>query len=626
MLNALRRGAKGVLAKILIALLVMSFAVWGISDFVNQIDPSEVARAGDTPVTTSEFARVYQRVSNRTSQQMGTGLTPEQAQAIGLPNQVLSTMITDALQVDAAHALGVDLGDDALAERIRSAPVFAGADGSFDNATFERILAENRYSEAEFVALERAGAAQEMLVNALVGGLEAPTPYVEAINRYLNQERVVAWFRLDQEALGPIADPSEEALRTYYDEHADDFRAPEYRAVSTVTLSAEALADPEVIEEADVRAAYERSDAYGEPERRRVQQVVLDDPAIAEKAAGVINDGAAFAAVLKELGRSFKDVDLGLVERADLVDPAVAEAAFALEAPGAVAVEGRFGPVLVRVAEIEEAARKPFGEVADELRAELARDEAADEVRGLYNDVEDAVAGGARVDEIAERFDLPLATIEAVTREGLTPEGNRVQLPAQAIAEAFAAAEGDDAVPVREADATTWVQLDAITPAADRAYEDVANAVLLAWTEAERATRLDRMAQEALEAVRGGTSVEEVAATYAVEPQTTEPFSRGAPPQSLPQAAVEAAFEGPVGHADAVATEDGARIVLKVTDVAEPAFFEAAADVAGIDRTLSDGVVNALRSGFVAGWQEEVGATLNQPVINQIIGLDQSRQ
>ncbi|MEO1105020.1 MAG: SurA N-terminal domain-containing protein, partial [Pseudomonadota bacterium] len=119
MLNALRRGSKGPLAMILIGLLVISFAVWGISDFVNQVDPSEVARAGDTPVSAQEFARVYRRTVNAQSQRLGQGLTPQQAAAIGVPTQVLSQLITEALQVDAAHALGRDSGDDALAARIR---------------------------------------------------------------------------------------------------------------------------------------------------------------------------------------------------------------------------------------------------------------------------------------------------------------------------------------------------------------------------------------------------------------------------------------------------------------------------------------------------------------------------
>lgn len=628
MLNALRRGAKGVLAKVLIGLLVISFAIWGISDFVNQIDPTEVARAGETPVSSAEFERVYRRVANRTSQQMGTGLTPEMADAIGLPNQVLQTLVTEALQVDAARDLGVDLGDDALAERIREDPTFAGPSGDFDRALFDAILRDNRYSEAEYVALQREAAIQELWVNALVGGVAAPEPYLEAFNRYANQTRQADWLALNEDDIGPIEDPTDGELRAYFDDNIEDFRAPQYRAVSLVTLDEAALADPASVAEEDVRAAYEIAGAYGTPERRRVQQVILDDPALAEKAAAAIADGAAFSAILTELDRSLADVDLGLVTRGELVDPAVAEAAFDLAEREAAAVDGRFGPTLVRVSEIVESEKRPFEEVEEEIRTELAREAAADEVDALYDDVEDAVAGGARVEEVAQRFSLPHTTVEAVDAEGLDPSGEPTALAdAPGVREAaFAAEVGDDATPVRTDTSTVWVAVDGVTEAADRAFEDVRGEVLAAWTEARKAELVAERAEAAHTAIEDGASVEEVAQQYGVEARATEPFSRAEPPEGLPEPAVVAAFDGPVGHTAEVATGELSRVVLKVTEVSEPAFFEEAADLQPIRSQLSDGMANAALYDLINAWQAEVGATVNRPVLEQIVGLSERGQ
>ncbi|MEM6762663.1 MAG: SurA N-terminal domain-containing protein, partial [Pseudomonadota bacterium] len=423
MLNALRRGSKGYLATILIGLLIISLAIFGISGFVNQIDPTEVARAGDTPVPAREFQRVYQRALGTTSQQMGRGLTPQEAQAVGLPTQVLSRLVTEAMQVDAAHDLGVDIGDEALAERIRNNPVFSAPNGEFDRIRFDQLLNDNQYTEAEFIELQRNAAAQEMFVNALVGGIAAPTAYLEAFNRFQNQTRRVSYFTLSDDMLGPIPDPTDAELRSYYDDHKSDFRAPEYRGFSTVTLSADALANPDEVSADAVERAYNVAGAYGSPERRRIQQIILDDKDVAEKAAEELNNGAAFSAVLLELGRTLADVDLGFVERSGLVDPAVADAAFNLDEKGAAAVDGRFGPVLVRVAEIQAEGKRPLDEVEGEIRAMLAQQDAAAEMREMFNSVEDAVAGGAPVAEIAERFSLPRATYDKVDETGGTPAG-----------------------------------------------------------------------------------------------------------------------------------------------------------------------------------------------------------
>lgn len=627
MLNALRRGAKTIYAKVLIVILVASFAVWGISGFVNQIDPTEVARAGDTPVPASEFARVYERAMNNASQRFGRALSPQEAQSIGLPNQVLSQLVTEALQVDAAHELGVDLSDDELAKRIREDEVFAGSNGQFDRFRFDQLLANNRYTEAEYIELQRSAAAQEMLVNALFGGFQVPTPYLEAYNRYRNQRRRISWFALTEDALGPIADPDEATLQSYFEENKEKFRAPEFRKLGIVTLSAEALADPAAVSADAVKRAYDVAGAYGSPERRHVQQIVLDKMDVAEKAATSINGGTAFDAILTELNRTMQDADLGMVERSALVDPAVAEAAFGLESGKAAAVEGRFGPVLVRVSEIEPAGKRPLEEVEAEIRQEIALEEASDQVRTLYNSIEDAVAGGARIAEVGERFSLPTRVVDAVSAEGTTPDDSLLDPPLdeRILTAAFGEEEGDDPVPVEVDDTYVWVEVQGVTPAADRPFEAVSGAVLLDWTANEKATRLEARAKEAEQALKDGKPIAEIAADNGAEVSESEPFSQSQSAEGLSQAVTQAAFDGPLGHTAAVADGEGRMVLLEVSEVNEPAFFEEDADLQQGRQVLDEGMVDTMLTEFVSARQAAVGATVNEPVFNSIIGVGQGR-
>ncbi|MEM7693624.1 MAG: SurA N-terminal domain-containing protein [Pseudomonadota bacterium] len=623
MLNSLRKGSKGILAKLLIALLVFAFAIWGISDFVNQVDPSEVARAGDTPVSSREFDRVYRQALGNTSRQMGRGLTPQEAQAVGLPRQVLSQLVTEAFQVDAARDLGVDLSDEALAERIRTQPAFAAPNGTFDRIRFDQLLADNRYSEAEFIEIQRDAARQEILVGSLLGGFDAPKIYLEAFNRYQNQTRRVRHMTLTDAALGPIEDPSEDDLRAYYDANKAIFRAPEYRTFGVVSLSADALADPAAVSDDAIRRAYDAPGAYGDPERRGVQQIIMDDAAAAEAAAERVNAGTPFETVLTDLSRTFADVDLGAVTRDEVLDPAVAEAAFSMEAGRAAAVDGRFGAILVHVSEVTPAGKRPFEEVADEIRTTLAQEDAQGELRNIFNEVEDAVAGGAQVSEIAERFDLPSRSVEKISEAGGLASGTTPEPPVEGalITAAYQQSVGDDAEPVEVGETTHWVQLTDITEAADRPYEEVADAVLLAWVESEKVSRLGALAEEALSKIDNGVPMAEVAQQYGVSVGETEPFSQGAITTELPQPVPAAAFEGPRGHTASVIAENGDHVIIKVTEVAEPAFFEADADLQQARSVLNRGIADGLLYEFVNAWQAEHGATVNQPVIDQLIGL-----
>ncbi|UOM33266.1 peptidylprolyl isomerase [Acuticoccus sp. I52.16.1] len=623
MLNALRRGAKGPFAKILIAVLVLSFAVWGVSGVVNTTNVSEVARVGDTPVTAREFERAWRLQSIRISQQLGRALTPEEIQNFGLANSVLQSLVTEALQVDAARTIGIDVGDETLAEQLRTDPRFA-AGGRFDRNAFNRYLANFGYSENEFIEIERDATVQEMWTNSLLGGMQAPTPYLEAVNRFTNQTREVATFRLTDANLATIADPTEEQLQAYYDEHKDEFRAPERRSFTTVTLSPQLLAEPDVVDADAVRRAYETDGAYGEPEMRRVQQVVLDDAELAQKAADAINEGYAFAAILRQLDKKRADVDLGLVTKSAIFNKAVADAAFQLEARKATVVDGRFGPTLVRVEEIQEAAKQPFEEVEADIREQLALDEAMDQARALQTDVTDAVAGGAPVSEIAERFDLPLQTVEAVTAGGVGLDGQTVDVTGgdTVLGAAFRAEAGDDAAPVEDGDATIWVQVDTIIEADVRPFGEAQTDVLFAWTEAERARQLDELASAAVDAVNEGTPIEDVAAEYDAQVARSDPFTFNEAPGELPQAVATAAFEGPVGHAASVADGDS-RIVLEVAAVSEPAFFAEDQALSQVRQRLDEDLANAVLLDFLNAWQTEVGATVNQPILDQITGVAQ---
>lgn len=625
MLTQLRRGASTWLAKVLIAVLVLSFAVWGIADIFRGFGANQLARVGDTEITATEFQRDYSRALQRLSQQAGRPIPSDEAIQFGLPQRILLTLATDALLTDAAKDYGVDVGDERVATAIRDDQSFQGPAGTFDRSRFQRILAANGLSEDGYIEDQRKTMDRRQLVDGLFGGLDVPTVYLAAANQYQNEERTISYFVVGRDTIDAIADPTEEELSAFYEDHKAAFAAPEYRTLSLLQANAETLADPSSISDEKVRSVYDSSpNRFGTPEKRDVQQVVFGERADAEAAKEALSSGASFDEVLASAGRTMDDVDLGSVSRDEIIDPAVADAAFAMTGPGSEVVDGRFGTVLVRVSAITPAERQPFEEVADTIRQELAADAAEREVLDLYDEIEDAFAGGATMSEVSKRFGLPMREVPAVSAAGTAPDGSTVDLPAKdsLLEDAFDTELGSDNPPIQVGQSDyLWYRVTDVMPARDRALDEVRGEVIAAWTQEKVASRVEELATEAATRIRNGETIEAVAQSMGASVQTSAPFTRRGNAEGVPASAVTAAFEGPEGSVADTVAPDGGHIVLQVASVDRPAFFAEAADNLPtrqrLERSLGDGLVGS----YVTALERERPIMLNQRMLNQIVGV-----
>lgn len=148
MLETLRKSASGIVAKILMGLLILSFGIWGIADVFRGFGSQTLATIGSSEITVPEFRQLYQERLQQISQQLKRGITPDQARAFGLPDQVLNERLAEAALDDQASSLGLALSDEEIAKRVQQNPAFFGPSGSFDPAYFSQLLRQNGYTEA----------------------------------------------------------------------------------------------------------------------------------------------------------------------------------------------------------------------------------------------------------------------------------------------------------------------------------------------------------------------------------------------------------------------------------------------------------------------------------------------
>ncbi len=607
-----------------VGFLVISFAIWGIGDIFRGFGRSTVAKIGRTEITVEQFRTLYNERLQQFSRQVGRPISTDQARAMGLDRVVIGQLVSEIVLDETARKMGLNLSDAEVAKQITTDPAFAGPNGQFDRFRFEQTIRNAGYNEARYVAEQRRRLIRRELAGTIASGMNAPKALIEAVNRYQNEQRSIEYVLLDRALAGEIPSPPPDLLAKYFEDRKNLFRAPEYRKLVIVSLIPGEQAHWIEISDADLQRAYEERRArYVTPERRHIEQIAFPSTEAAENAAQRIAQGTSFVDIAKELGKTEKDIDLGTVTKAGMIDRAVADAAFALkEGEVSPAVQGRFGPALVKVLKIDPEQVRSFQEAAGQLKQELATARAKAEMLKIYDKIEDARAEGKALAEAAENLKLPARTIDAIDRSGRDPSGMPIQLPDQQrlLAAAFAAEVGVERDPLQAQDGYIWYDVVGTTPSRERTLDEVTHQVELRWREQEIATRLNAKAAEILEKAKTGSTLTEAAAADHLKVETLTGLKRGEGSGPLSAAAVDAVFRTPKdGDGKAEAAQPAEQVVFRVTDISVPSLDsqsnESKRTVEALNRALSEDIAGE----YIERLQSEIGVTINQSALNQVI-------
>ena len=256
MLTSLRKGAASWLAKILFALLILSFAAWGVGDYLSPEVEDAVAKVGESEIGAEEFRRDYSRRINDLRQRLGGNITPEIAAQLGLPEEVLQASVRRRLVELEAGRLGLAVGDGQVRRSIEADPNFGGRLGGFDRALFERVLLTNGLSEGEFVSMLRRDLSRRQIDRSIGHPVRASRSMAEAIHRYRDETREAVLIRVPEDTALPD-EPGDGDLRAWHEANRDDFMTPAYRAVTAIVLDPDQWLDRVEADPVDVRDAYD---------------------------------------------------------------------------------------------------------------------------------------------------------------------------------------------------------------------------------------------------------------------------------------------------------------------------------------------------------------------------------
>ncbi|WP_274423926.1 SurA N-terminal domain-containing protein [Chelativorans sp. YIM 93263] len=628
MLDSLRNSAKSWVAKLLLGLLVLSFAVWGISGQMFTGIGSDVLKVGGTSVSVLDYRLAYDRQISLLSRQLGTRLTREQAVNFGLDDQVLQQLATSAVLDETARRMGLGVSQQTVAQLTASDPAFRGAGGSFDRRQFEFVLSQVGMRPEEYLQNRENDAIRQQVIDAVAEGVSAPDTLLRNVALYRGESRTIEYVPLPRSLVEPIEPPSDEELQSWFDERKDNYAAPEYRQINYVKLEPEDVADPSAISEEQIRTAYEQErNRYTTPERRTIERVSFSSTEEAEAARESLRNGATFEDIVERQNGSLEEATLGTLSQDEIADPAIAEEAFSLpQGQVSQVVEGTFGPVLLRVTEIVPEEATPLEEVSDEIRQQLALEDGSRVLLDTYDAYEDARAGGASMQEAANQQGLTMETVEAVDRSGRRPDGTVISdLPEsqELLNQAFETEQGLENPPIHiGANGYLFYEVSEVTPARERTLDEVRDQVLEDWTNAEAEARLDALAGRLEEELEGGKTLDEIAEEVDQEKRVKRGLKRQSDDPDLGQAGVAAVFRVPQGDTGSFANPAGAgRFLFRVTEVFQPASASADFLPENVANSMSQGISNDLLEQLVTQLRAENEVVVNRAAMQQALNF-----
>lgn len=573
MLAQLRVLTRGWVARIFLGAIALMMAITlfqgdFLAGLTNMFAPQGVAQVGAVTITDRELQREFD-LFLRSQQRQGHAVTRPDAIRAHLPERMLDSIIQRRAMHAYAAKLGVRASDAQAADAIRAIPAAQNTlTGRFDRQAYQSFLGEIGYTTGEFETEIKGDLAADTVMRALSAGLRAPTLYGELVLAFQSERRRVMLAQIPAARAGAIPTPTEAQLRDFYSDSAAAFRTPEYRAATIVFARGADFAARVNVTEERLRQEYEaRRATLTTPEKRTYVQISAPDEAKARQAADRLNRGEAADAVARALGlQMVRGADKA---QAEIPDPAVRQAVFAAAANApARAVTAQLSPwAVVKVESVTAGETPSFETERENIRTEIAGQEAAAQLDAAIQAFEEARSSGTAIAEAARAQNLAVVTIPAVDAQGRTPEG----APAEALVDSadlvrtiFASQEGEatDFAPVTQG-VDALVQVDRVIPAGVKPFASVHDQLVSGWTARERTRLLREIATRVQTAVAHGQNFAAAArAEHAEVMAAAQTLDRATASRMPDQQTAQGIFDTAQGAVGTVVRPDGSALLL----------------------------------------------------------------
>jgi peptidyl-prolyl cis-trans isomerase D len=530
MMKAFRSFAKSWLAKVLFAVLALSFIIWGANTQLDFSFDQSIISAGDHKVADQEFSTIWQRNLRSIGEREGRPISNDEAVKAGVFSQLLDQMAVSNALLEMVHRLGVRPSDELVGREIARNPAFMDPiTRTFSKKTYEQQLRDNGYRTSDvFEEAVRDDLAEQHFASGVLAGLTAPKLYAVVLTSLSTESRSAAFFSVDPRMAGMPAQPTDAQLTAFLNENAERLRRPELRAFSLIRFSTAALAPTLPVDEAEVAKHYEATKASRTvAEKRSFVQVSVRSPAEAQQVAARLNAGEDPQAVAKAM--RLQAIPYTDAEKGAVIDQRVADAAFSLQqGQTSGLIQGALGPAVVKVTKITPGKAATLEEARAEIVKQLQEAAAQEKIyadAAKYDELRDK---GSNLHQAAQAIGTKVYAIGPLTKDGRDQYGRpNPALTQRMLDDAFSTPQGGetDLIDIGKGEYYA-LRVEKITPAALPTLAEVRGPLMQAWMQREMVRRMQARADQLAARVRAGEPIEKVAQSAGAQVRTVNEVSR----------------------------------------------------------------------------------------------------
>lgn len=526
MLNLLRRSANSWIARVLFLVLILSFSIWGIADYIryNNFSRDPGIIVGDISVSLEKVREEFNYDIHQLQVSFGRTLKNENARQIWTIHKTVDRLVSLASLDMAARGYKLTVPDTILLRRVSHHQLFQDLHGSFNRILFRHILASRYQSEEAYFEDLHQKMLRAQVSSAVVAGITtAPTQEAYYLYQSAKEERVAEIVTLPVKSvmLPPTTHPESQALEELYKANVASFTKPEYRIISMLLLTKEAMMPLISVSEEEIQQAYKDSlNLLRKPEIRTIEQFWFSEKRKADSVLEQVRQGYTLEQVLTDtLLYPVKGVTRKRLYRHDVRDSFTAEMIFSAPANTLT------GPIsdntdwyIFRVTDIVGETIPSLIEASDSIKHSLLSEKVDNILHKVVGEVEDAVGMGVPLENIATKFGLKLITFPPMDKVGLSQDGQPVptlstlaHVKKTLLPAAFALVESGQSDFIESEGRYLAIRVDSVIPGYVPPIDDVRQELTARWVELQGKKLARNLAERIITHLKEGLSLQEVA-------------------------------------------------------------------------------------------------------------------
>ena len=532
MISTFSKMHNSLFTKIILTITALSFmSLFGVSGYINSANSNKpVIKVDNLEISQSEFNYMLQKELSKLKDMDSANPEEAEARKAEISAELAKIKLDDLLLENTMKKFKVDVTDSLVSQIIQISPQFLN-NGQFDREMYKWYMNKNNLTEKDLVAEIKRNIGRKILVETQVEGFKVPEVLQSQMQKVLGQRRTFKYIKLAAADAKIDRKPSQEELDQYYEDFNEEFRVPEKRDITILSLPLETIEKSIDVSDDEINTYYkEHIEEYEQPEKRHVLQLAFEDEESAKKAETELA-AKDFMAVAAENGQSAEDTDFGDVEKSDLSDE-LADVVFSL-AKGQISKPENIngGWQILKVTDIIPASSTPRAQANAQIKKTIQEERAYDGSYELMTSIEDKLGAGVSLADIAKEYNIELVDVKNLAEDGSSDNKDKqlaeVLKNKDVIDAAFSYNAGEVSQTIEGDDGLIVVEVEKVHESHIQPENEVTEKITKLWQESEKVSITQELVDNINHDLEAGDTLSEVAGRYNLPVMKTMPITRG---------------------------------------------------------------------------------------------------